>query len=58
MSEDEVIYSPLTKEHADYICLLLNIQSKQVYTKYLKEKAKQEKQKLAMQQQKTLQHVK
>ncbi len=58
VSEDEVIYSPLTKEHADYICLLLNIQSKQVYTKYLKEKAKQEKQKLAMQQQKTLQHVK
>lgn len=47
VSEDEVIYSPLTKEHADYICTLLNIQSKQVYTKYLKEKAKQEKLKLA-----------
>lgn len=40
VSEDEVIYSPLTKEHADYICKLLNIQSKQVYTKYLKEMKK------------------
>lgn len=58
VAEDEVIYSPLTKEHADYICALLNIQSKQVYTKYLKEKAKQEKLKLAMQQQKMLEHTK
>lgn len=48
VSEDEVIYSPLTKEHADYICKLLNIQSKQVYIKHMKEMAKK----------KQLQHVK
>lgn len=41
VSEDEVIYSPLTKEHADYICKLLNIQSKQVYLKHMRELAKQ-----------------
>ncbi len=48
VSENEVIYSPLTKEHADYICRLLNIQSKQVYVKHMKEMAKK----------KQLQHVK
>lgn len=58
-SEDEVIYSPLTKEHADYICNLLNIQSRQVYTKYLKEKAKQERLKLqTTQNAKIIQHTK
>ncbi len=41
VSEEEAIYSPLTKEHADYICKLLNIQSKQVYIKHMKELAKQ-----------------
>ena len=40
ISEEEAIYSPLTKEHADYICKLLNIQSKQVYAKHMKELAK------------------
>lgn len=58
VSEDEVIYSPLTKEHADYICGLLNVQSKQVYTKYLREKAKQERLKLQAQKAKMIQHTK
>ena len=58
VSEDEVVYSPLTKEHADYICKLLNIQSRQVYTKYLKEKAKQEQLKLQNQKTKMIQHTK
>ena len=31
VSEYEVIYSPLTKIHAEYICKLLNFQSKQAY---------------------------
>ena len=31
VSEYEVIYSPLTKTHAEYICRLLNFQSKQAY---------------------------
>lgn len=31
VSEYEVIYSPLTKSHAQYICGLLNFQSKQTY---------------------------
>ncbi len=33
VSEYEVIYSPLTKTHAEYICRLLNFQSKQAYNK-------------------------
>lgn len=31
VSEEKIIYSPLTKDHAEYICKLLNIQSKQMY---------------------------
>lgn len=56
-SEDQAIYSPLTKEHADYICKLLNIQSKQVYEKHMRELAKQKqlelKEKKKKQQQRT-----
>lgn len=57
VSEDQAIYSPLTKEHADYICKLLNIQSKQVYEKHMRELAKQKRLELKkankQQQQKT-----
>ena len=35
ISEDDVIYSPLTKGHAEYICRLLNLQSKRLYEKNL-----------------------
>ena len=43
ISETEVLYSPLTKEQADYICNLLNAQSKILYKQKMKEivKAKQ-----------------
>ena len=37
ISEEEVIYSPLTKSHAEYICKLLNIQSKQTYMNCIKQ---------------------
>lgn len=37
ISEYEVIYSPLTKEHAIYICKLLNVQSRLFYQKMLKQ---------------------
>ena len=33
VSESQVIYSPLTKDHAAYICKLLNLQSRQMYMK-------------------------
>ena len=56
VSEDEVIYSPLTKEHADYICRLLNIQSRQVYIKKMREIAK--KNQLELKQKQLEQHVK
>ncbi len=36
ISEHEVIYSPLLKDHAKYICKLLNLQSKQMYREYVK----------------------
>ena len=36
----EVIYSPLTKDHATYICKLLNLQSKQTYMKNIRSVAK------------------
>ena len=36
VSKTEVIYSPLTKSHAEYICKLLNLQSKQMYKQYVK----------------------
>ena len=36
ISENEVIYSPLTKEHAIFICKLLNVQSRLFYQKMLK----------------------
>ena len=35
VSEEDVIYSPLTKGHAEYICKLLNLQSKRLYEKNL-----------------------
>ena len=35
VSEEDVIYSPLTKGHAEYICKLLNLQSKRLYDKHL-----------------------
>lgn len=41
-SETNVIYSPLTKEHAEYVCKLLNVQSKQVYKNHMAELAKQQ----------------
>ena len=34
-AEEDVIYSPLTKAHAEYICRLLNLQSKRLYEKNL-----------------------
>lgn len=37
ISEEEVIYSPLTKEHAEYMCKLLNAQSKKLYKECLKQ---------------------
>ena len=36
ISESEIIYSPLTKAYAEYICKLLNLQSKQTYKQYVK----------------------
>lgn len=59
VAEDEVIYSPLTKEHADYICRLLNIQSKQFYVKKMNELKKQKQLELRAAQQKQIdQYVK
>ena len=40
IAEEEVIYSPLTKEHAEYVCKLLNAQSKNLYKKSVKANAK------------------
>lgn len=37
ISETDVIYSPLTKEHAEYVCKLLNVQSKQMYMAAMKQ---------------------
>ncbi|MBR3148162.1 MAG: hypothetical protein IKF41_02335 [Alphaproteobacteria bacterium] len=37
VSESKVIYSPLTKEHAIYICKLLNAQSRLFYQKAIKQ---------------------
>lgn len=39
-SEMNVIYSPLTKEHAEYVCKLLNAQSKQTYMEVQRQKMK------------------
>lgn len=39
VSEDQVIYSPLTKEHADYVCTLLNAQSRILYRHKMKKLA-------------------
>lgn len=41
VSEPEVIYSPLTKAHAEYVCKLLNLQSKQEYMKSIKNAKRQ-----------------
>ena len=46
VSEDDVFYSPLTKEHALYVCKLLNVQSKNEYIKEMKRLMKEAKQKL------------
>ena len=35
VSTEEVIYSPLTKAHAERLCKLLNLQSKRLYEKHL-----------------------
>lgn len=35
VSEVDIIYSPLTKEHAERICKLLNLQSKRLFEKNL-----------------------
>lgn len=43
ISEHDVIYSPLTKAHAEFVCKLLNLQSKTLYKKYVATLAKQEK---------------
>lgn len=45
VSDEDVIYSPLTKGHAEYICKLLNLQSKRLYEKNLLKITNQEKQK-------------
>jgi hypothetical protein len=39
VSEDHVIYSPLTRQHADYICTLLNAQSRILYRHKMKKLA-------------------
>jgi len=36
IADKELIYSPLTKPHAEYICKLLNLQSKQTYLQNVK----------------------
>ena len=36
-SESEALYTPLTKVHAEYICKLLNVQSRLFYKKQMKE---------------------
>ena len=58
ISEDEIIYSPLTKQQAVYICDLLNLQSKLLYEEKLKEIAKQNKLKLQNAQQNVIQRTK
>lgn len=42
VSEEDVIYSPLTKGHAEYICKLFNLQSKRLYDKHLLKIQKQQ----------------
>jgi len=49
VSDEDVIYSPLTKGHAEYICRLLNLQSKRLYDKQLL-KLQQKQQLLQLQQ--------
>ena len=58
LSEEEVVYSPLTKEHADYICRLLNIQSKHFYITQMKKLAKQENAKKLLAQRQMFQNEK
>lgn len=41
VSHPEIIYSPLTKAHAEYVCNLLNLQSKQEYMKSIKNAKRQ-----------------
>ena len=41
ISEHDVIYSPLTKAHAEFVCKLLNLQSKTMYKKYVAQLSKQ-----------------
>jgi len=41
ISEHDVIYSPLTKAHAEFVCRLLNLQSKQKYKQYVRQIEKQ-----------------
>jgi len=40
VSEDEALYTPLTKEHAIYVCKILNAQSRLFYMKQMKEQQK------------------
>lgn len=40
ISEDEALYTPLTKEHALYVCKVLNAQSKLFYIQQMKEQQK------------------
>ena len=44
-SEEDTIYSPLTHGHAEYICKLLNLQSKRLYEKQLLKISNQQNQK-------------
>lgn len=37
ISESDVIYSPLTKAHAEFVCKLLNLQSKKLYKKCVRQ---------------------
>ena len=48
ISEDEVLYSPLTYAHARYICMLLNIQSKNMYNEKIKEWKEAQKKKMLL----------
>ena len=48
ISEDEVFYSPLTKEHADYMCRLLNAQARIGYRKGIKKLKELEKKKRSL----------
>ena len=58
VSEDEIIYSPLTEQQADYICRLLNTQSRKIYQQKMKQILKQKQERFVLAQQQTKQNAK